>query len=48
MGQIERLEGRFSEAEVLFKRVLEIDPRVTSALAALATLRKMTPPTVTG
>jgi len=42
MGRIATLEGRFEEAETTFKRVLEIDPRMTNALAALPGIRKMT------
>jgi len=43
MGQLARMEGRFDQSEIMFKRVLEVDPKMPSAWAALAGLRKMTP-----
>ena len=43
MGLIAKAEGRFTEAEALFKRVLEYRPKMADALAALVTLKKMTP-----
>ena len=43
MGLIAKLDGRFSEAEALFRRALEYKPGMANALAALVTLKKMTP-----
>jgi tetratricopeptide (TPR) repeat protein len=43
MGQIAKAEGRFADAEAIFKRVLEYRPKMANALAAIATLKKMTP-----
>ena len=43
VGGIAGLEGRLAEAEAIFKRALEIEPRTTSAWAALVRLRRMTP-----
>ena len=42
MGQIAVLEGRFEEAEATFRRIIEIDPKMPNAWAALAGTRKMT------
>src|SRR5207302_1562450 len=43
MAHVARAEGRFAEAEALLKRVLETDPNMPVAWAALVGLRKMTP-----
>jgi tetratricopeptide (TPR) repeat protein len=42
MGQITGIEGDFSQAEGFYKRALEIDPNMVSALSNLAGLRRMT------
>jgi tetratricopeptide (TPR) repeat protein len=42
MGQIASLEGRFDEADTTFRRIIELDPRMPSAWAALAGTHKMT------
>jgi tetratricopeptide (TPR) repeat protein len=43
MGFLTKTEGHFDEAEAMFKRALEADPKMPSAWAAMAGLRKMTP-----
>jgi tetratricopeptide (TPR) repeat protein len=42
-GEIAKAEGRFTDAESFFSRAFDLDPRLTGAFAALATLRRMTP-----
>ena len=42
MGQLAVFEGRFDEAEAVFKRVIEIDPKMPGAWAAIVGLHKMT------
>jgi tetratricopeptide (TPR) repeat protein len=42
MGTLARSEGRFAEAEELFRRALVADPQMSRAWAALAGIRKMT------
>jgi tetratricopeptide (TPR) repeat protein len=42
MGQIAMVEGRFEEAETTFRRTIDINPKMTTAWAALAFTRKMT------
>jgi tetratricopeptide (TPR) repeat protein len=42
MGQVAKYQGHFADAEKLFKRVLAIRPKMPTAWAALAGLRKMT------
>jgi hypothetical protein len=42
MGQLAVLEGRFEEAETTFRRVVEIDPKMINAWAALPLTRRMT------
>jgi len=42
LGQLASLEGRFAEAETLFKRALEIDPKAWLGWVGLARMRKMT------
>jgi tetratricopeptide (TPR) repeat protein len=42
MGRIATLEGRFEEAETTLNRVVEINPKMTNAWAALPLVRKMT------
>jgi tetratricopeptide (TPR) repeat protein len=42
MGQINALEGRFDEADSIFRRIIELDPKMPSAWASLAGTRKMT------
>jgi len=42
MGQIAALEGRFDEAETTYRRIIELDPKMVNAWAALALTRKMT------
>lgn len=41
-GHVARFEGRFSDAESLFRRAGEIRPRIAGIWAVLASLRKMT------
>lgn len=41
LSQVAHLEGRFAEAEALLKRALKVTPQMTSAWAAMASLRKM-------
>ena len=43
MAQVAKVEGRFSEAETLLGKVLEINPKLVGAWSLLANLRKMTP-----
>jgi tetratricopeptide (TPR) repeat protein len=43
MGQIAGNEGRFAEAETLFRRAAQFDPNAPSAWSALVGLRRMTP-----
>ena len=43
LGQVASFEGRFAEAESLYKRALEFETGMPGAWAALASLRKMTP-----
>ena len=42
MAQIAAFEGRFDDAESAFRRIIEIDPKMPRAWAALAATRKMT------
>jgi tetratricopeptide (TPR) repeat protein len=42
MGQIAMVEGRFEEAEETFRRTIDINPKMATAWAALASTRKMT------
>jgi tetratricopeptide (TPR) repeat protein len=42
MGQIAALEGQFEEAETTFRRIIELNPKMTNAWAALPLTRKMT------
>jgi len=43
LGQIAALEGRFADAEALYKRALDVDSNAHGSWAALARLRRMTP-----
>lgn len=42
-GEIAAAEGHFADAEAIFRSILELDPKMPSALAGLARLRQMTP-----
>jgi tetratricopeptide (TPR) repeat protein len=42
MAQLATLEGRFEEADTTLKRIVELDPKMPAAWAALTLTRKMT------
>jgi tetratricopeptide (TPR) repeat protein len=43
LATVERLAGRFVEAEQLYRRALEVDPRLPAALVGLSVSRRMRP-----
>ncbi len=42
MGHVAAIEGSFGVADSMIKRALEVNPKLPSAMAAIASLRKMT------